>query len=272
VREGEPSQTCVAAAAHRALHQTADHPVVFADPLAQRVMLPEWEAATELLGRRPIRALIVARARLTEEYLAAAVMRGVTQHVVLGAGLDTFAWRNPHPDLRVFEVDFPATQAWKRAHMAPLGLPPSLTFAPVDFERQSLVERLVEAGLDPDIPTFVAWLGVTPYLKRETVLATFQALAAMPGGVEIVFDYGLPPASFASAVRAAYDRRAADVAAVGEPWLSYFEPGELQSLLAPMGYTEIDAYDEAGLNARYFKDRDDGLRVVAGRVMRVRKP
>ena len=270
MKVGEPSGTALAAAAHRAIHQETDAPLVFEDPLAATVRGPLRGARAELLGRRPMRAFICARSELAEDALADAVARGVTQYLLLGAGLDTFAWRNPYPTLRVFEADHPDTQGWKRRRLADKGDPPGLTFVPMDFERQPLVETLSDAGLDPDQPVFVTWLGVTPYLESETVMDTLEALASMGGGVEVVFDYGPPPASLTGLIRAAFDRRAARVAAEGEPWVSAFEPTDLAAGLAQLGYVRIEDLGPAELNARYFRDRDDGLRVLAGRVVRAR--
>jgi methyltransferase (TIGR00027 family) len=270
MRPGEPSRTALAAAAHRATHQIADAPLVFADPLATAVLGADWRPAEDLLGRRPMRAFICARSRVAEDALSAAVERGVTQYLLLGAGLDTFAWRNPHPDLRVFEADHPDTQAWKRERLAGLGAPERLTFVGVDLEREPLLPALVGAGFDPDRRLFVSWLGVTPYLESATVIETLEVLASLPAGVEVVFDYGPPPQSLTGWLRAAYEKRAAKVAALGEPWLSSFEPRNLIDSLAQLGFGQIEDLGPAELNARYFEGRDDGLRALAGRVARAR--
>src|ERR1700722_14890047 len=172
MQPGEPSYTAMRAAAHRAAHQVIEQGRVFADPLALPVLGGQIEA---VFGReldqprtRGMRLMIAARSRFGEQSLEAAVARGVRQYVLLGAGLDTFAHRNPFADvgLRVFEVDHPATQGWKRARLAEAGLasPASLTFAPVDFERQTLADGLAAAGFDAAKPPFFAWLGVTVYL------------------------------------------------------------------------------------------------------------
>ena len=270
MEQGKPSRTAFSAAAHRAAHQIADRPLVFEDPLAVKVLGEGWAPDAELLGRRPMRAHIVARSRLAEDALAAAYAKGLRQYLVLGAGLDTFAWRNPHAALRVFEADHPDTQAWKRDRWAGAGTPDCLTFAPVDFERQSLTEGLAAAGLDLDAPLFVAWLGVVTYLTPEGFNATLGALAAISGGVELVFDYGQPPATLPPLVRAAYERRAAKLAAIGEPWLSFFEPAKLADRLSALGYAVTEDLGPDEINARYFDGRDDGLRVLAGRIVRAR--
>src|SRR5262249_7097362 len=144
-----------------------------------------------------LRAFIAARSRYAEDELALAVKRGVRQYVILGAGLDTFAYRNPYPEsaLSVFEVDHPATQAWKRARLKEAGipLPIDLTFAPVDFEEQTLAGGLRDAGYDPSLSAFFSWLGVTPYLTIEGMMATLRFIASAPIGSGGVFDYVTSP-------------------------------------------------------------------------------
>jgi methyltransferase (TIGR00027 family) len=139
-----------------------------------------------------MRLFIAARSRFAEENLATAVARGVRQYVVLGAGLDTFAHRNPFTEqgLRVFEVDYPATQAWKQRRLADAGLisPASLTFAPVDFERQTLADGLAAAGFDAAAPAFFSWLGVAVYLTRTAIRETLAFIAGLRSGGEVVFD------------------------------------------------------------------------------------
>ncbi len=270
MKPGEPSRTALAAAAHRATHQTADAPVVFEDPLAAAFVGPDARVEG-VLGQRAMRAFICARSRVAEDALAIAVERGVTQYLLLGAGLDTFAWRNPHPGLHVFEADHPITQGWKRERLAGRAEPERLTFVGVDLEREPLLPALIGAGLDPDRRLFVSWLGVTPYLESATVIETLEVLASLPAGVEIVFDYGPPPHSLTGLLRAAYKMRAAKVAALGEPWVSGFDPRNLIDSLAQLGFDRIEDLGPEELNARYFGGRDDGLRILAGRVMRVRR-
>src|SRR5580700_12019169 len=197
---GQPSRTAFAAAAHRAAHQLLEGGRIFADPLATAVLgAPEANLVGEGAQQpatRGMRLFIAARSRFAEESLAAAVARGVRQYVVLGAGLDTFAHRNPFAEqgLRVFEVDHPATQGWKRQRLAGAGLAPpaSLTFAPVDFERQTLADGLAAAGFDAAKPAVFAWLGVVVYLTRAAVIETLRFVASLPAGTEVVFDYGVP--------------------------------------------------------------------------------
>ena len=162
MQAGEPSHMARGAAAYRAIHQTLESGVIFSDPFAARILDDETRASLEEIAadpsHRPMRLFIAARSRFSEDTLAACVARGVRQIVVLGAGLDTFSLRNPHVGrgVRVFEVDYPATQGWKRERLqqAGLAIPASLTFAPVDFERQSLADGLKAAGFQADRPAF----------------------------------------------------------------------------------------------------------------------
>src|SRR5271155_2688796 len=188
MQEGKFSRTARRVAIRRAAHQLLDHPMVLDDPLALRII--GSEAAEELRSNpkehhafsRAFRAFMAARSRYAEDELACAVAHGVRQYVALGAGLDTFAYRNPHPGLQVFEVDHPATQAWKREQLqaAGIAIPASLTFVPLDFERQTLAEGLGECGFDSSAAAFLSWLGVTPYLTRDAFLITASFIAGMP--------------------------------------------------------------------------------------------
>jgi methyltransferase (TIGR00027 family) len=182
---GEPSRTARAAAFHRAAHQVLEHGRIFADPLALRILGEDADNIARVAERRPsgrrMRIFIAARTRFAEDALAAAFERGVRQLVVLGAGLGTYAYRGMLRDrLHVFEVDHPATQAWKRQRLAEAAIPlsASLTFAPIDFERETLAEGLAAASFDPAQQTFFTWLGVVPYLTEEAVWPTLGFIVA----------------------------------------------------------------------------------------------
>lgn len=163
--------------------------------------------------------------------------------MVLGAGLDTFAYRNPYPvsRLRVFEVDHPATQAWKRARLreAGIAIPESLTFAAIDFESQTLAGGLREAGFRTDEPAFVSMLGVIVYLTRNATMSTLKFVASLPSGTEIVFDYAIAPSVLIESDRRVHDDTTRVVAAPGEPWLSYFAPPSLAADLRVVGFTSV---------------------------------
>jgi methyltransferase (TIGR00027 family) len=279
-----PSATAQGAAMYRAAHQLLDHPPVFVDPLALCIIGDEAaESLRSGADRRaqteaaPMRAFMAARHRLSEDGLVEAMARGVRQYVVLGAGLDTFAYRGQYPaSLRVFEVDHPATQAWKRARLAAadIAIPPALVYAPIDFEHDTLADGLLRAGFARDVPACFAWLGVVPYLTRDAIMATLRYVASLAPGSEIVFDYAELPAdmqSVSEADRRAWAALAARVATLGEPFRTVFVPGELGPAVRELGFSVADELVPQQLNARYFAGRSDGLAIPErARFMRAR--
>jgi methyltransferase (TIGR00027 family) len=263
VKDGTPSATAQRVARYRAEHQVWDVPPVFTDPLALPIIGEDAAAAArpaqDAPEMRALRAFVAVRSRFAEDALAAAVARGVRQYVILGAGLDTFAYRNPHRDLRVFEVDHPATQAWKRQRIgeAALAVPPALTFVPIDFASQALFTELGRHGFDGASQAFFSWLGVTMYLEPDVVLETLRAIAMASLGNAVAFDYRIAsPEHSGAAVRLA-----ARVALAGEPFRSTFEPHALAAELRRCGYEQIEDLAADAINARYFVGRSDGLQV-----------
>jgi methyltransferase (TIGR00027 family) len=273
MQENRPSVTAHRVAMSRAAHQLFDHPKVLEDPVALAILGPGGE--NEVRSRRGrfftalsrhLRAFLVARSRVAEDALAQAVSRDVRQYVILGAGLDTFAYRNPYPaaQLRVFEVDHPATQAWKRQLLAAAGiaLPEGLTFVPVNFESQSLAEALRSAGFQAGERTFLSWLGVTMYLSREVVMDTLRWVAhSLPYGSGIVFDYAATPQKVSRLRRLVHRYLMRRVARAGEPFKSHFAPAALAHAMRTFGYSHLEDLGATELNARYFRDRTDRLRV-----------
>jgi len=273
---GRPSRTALAAAAHRAAHQLLDHRRIFHDGLAVQILGESAQAvAADALAhpdRRAMRLFIAARSRFAEDALALAVGRGVGQLVVLGAGLDTFAYRNPHPDLRVFEVDHPATQAWKRERLAAAGIaiPPALRFAAVDFERVGLADGLSKAGFDAGAPAFFSWLGVVVYLTEDAVFETLGCIAKLPTGSEVVFSYSDRPKAMPGEQAKAYRARAARVAAMGEAWRTQFEPTLLHARLRALGFGEIEDLGPAEVAILYFGAPAGTLPRKGGHLLRAR--
>jgi methyltransferase (TIGR00027 family) len=259
MQEREPSRTALAVATHRAAHQVVEGGRVFADPLALRIIGADARTLARDVeanpSRRGMRFFVSARSAVAEAALEAAVeTRGVGQLVLLGAGLDTFAYRNPFEGrLRVFEVDHPATQAWKRRRLSDAGIaaPASMAYAPVDFERDRLLDRLLEAGFDPARRTFFTWLGVVSYLTEAAVMATLEAIGVLPRGGEVVFDYSDPPATMTAEAQVARARRAAAVAAAGEPFRSSFEPAALHAALRRLGFGNIEDLGPGELAKRF---------------------
>jgi methyltransferase (TIGR00027 family) len=263
---GKASKTALGVAIRRAAHQLMDQPPVLDDPIAVRLIGSGYRGkmgrASHPVGRDS-RAFMAVRNRYTEDQLAAAVRQGVAQYVVLGAGLDTFAYRNPFPSLRVFEVDFPATQEWKRTVLADAGiaLPSGLTFVPLDFEYHTLAEGLAEAGFDSAASAFFGWLGVVPYLTLTAFRATLDFIAQLPAGSAVSFDYALAPETLSQVGRTAFDALSGRVAAAGEPFQLFFTPQTMESELRRAGFQRIEQLDSEQLNERYFKERADGLKL-----------
>jgi methyltransferase (TIGR00027 family) len=273
-----PSRTALVAAAHRAAHQKLEGGNIFADPFAYTILGQEGlalvdEAESQAL-KRPLRLFIAARSRFAEDCLSVAVSRGVRQAIILGAGLDTFALRNPHVQLglHVFEVDHPSTQAWKRERLMQEGLtiPTSLTFAPVDFEHHDLADGLRAVGFQSDQPTFFHWLGVVPYLTHAAISATLDFITGVPNA-DVVFDYVEPLENYSPERRAKLAAVGERAAAIGEPWISHFDPIELSKELRTKGFEELEDLGLADILARFLgtpKDKatgDAGPRVVHAR-------
>lgn len=279
MRAGEPSRTARGAAAYRAIHQSLEGGAIFRDAFASRILdektrggLAEMAADPSL---RPMRLFVAARSRFSEDALAAAVARGARQVVVLGAGLDTFSLRNPHASrgVRVFEVDYPPTQDWKRRRLEEAGIavPGTLVFAPIDFERQSLAEGLARAGFQADRPAFFQWLGVVPYLTRAAISATLDFIAAIPES-EVVFDYAEPYENYPAERRASVIAVAESAAARGEPWLSFFDPPELSAMLRGKGFEIVEDLGRGELAERFYGELKQGITPGAGpHVLRAQK-
>ena len=276
----EPDSTAVRVALWRALHVRVDPPPhVLEDEIGLRLVGPDdgWRRRPDMdpAATSAFRAAIVARARFIEDLVVEQAGRGVAQYVVLGAGLDTFAHRNPFAEagLRAFEVDHPSTQAWKRERLAAAGLPPpaSLTFAPTDFERQTLADGLAAAGFDFARPAVFAWLGVVIYLTRTAVLETLGFIAGLPRGTEVIFDYGVPRSAYPPAEQAFHERRAASVAARGEPWITRFTPAEIDAELTQLGFDELEDLGPSEIGRRLLGiERPDGPGAHVMRAARTR--
>lgn len=271
MKEGSPSHTALRVAMRRALHQLVDRPVVFEDDLALRILdeatVERVRQEAAVADRSPVsthlRAFLAARSRIAEEAVDAAVEREVHQYVILGAGLDTWSARHPDTTMRVFEVDHAETQAWKRGLLADAGLemPSGLTFVPVDFTTSRLEEALLAAGFDPQEPAAFSWLGVTPYLTEEDIGSTLSFVSSLVPGSTLVFDYAVSPRLLGLIGRMVYRRFAERVAAAGEPWLSSFEPLEMDARMARLGFGSRSDLGETEINRRYFSGRTDGLKV-----------
>jgi methyltransferase (TIGR00027 family) len=253
MENGQPSFTALTAAAARAAHLFVDgEPVIFADTLASALL---GERAEELLsyhtshGTHPVlagaRAQVTCRSRYTEDALARAVGGGVTQYVVLGAGLDSFAYRSGGlaggRRVRVFEVDHPATQDWKRRALAHarVTVPDGVTFVPADLTADALPGLLAAAGFDGSAPALVSWLGVTMYLTQPAISQTLAELGTLAPGTELITDYMLPAGLRDQDGQSFADQVAPIAAQHGEPWLTCPTPDEMSAQLTAHGFGQV---------------------------------
>lgn len=272
MREGEPSRTAMMTALARAAHRLLDdRPWLVDDPFGMLLIGPGWRTVFDARANgytpemtKEIRAFVVARARYAEDRLEAG---DFAQYVILGAGLDSFVWRRPDlcRRMRVFEVDHPASQAWKRRRIEALGLPipRSLAFASVDFEKEALADGLSRAGFDWAARTFFIWTGVTMYISRAAAAATLETVARCARGSEIVFTYAPDDGELDDrnrAMRALFHKVATEA---GEPPTNAYAAPELRALVEGAGLALTDNPDADELARRLFADRADGLRPYA---------
>jgi methyltransferase (TIGR00027 family) len=269
-----PDSTAVRVALWRALHTEVDAPPhVLEDTIGLQIAAPDedWRARPDMHpeGTSGYRASIVARARFVEDALAEALQRGVTQYVILGAGIDTFAQRRPElaERMRIYEVDQPGPQAWKQRRLGELGLavPDGLKFVPVDFEAgDSWWEKLVAAGFDTARPAMVASTGVSMYLTRDAVAATLRQIAMLASGSTLAMTFLLPLELIDVEERAQHQAVYERARAAGTPFLSFFAPDEMIKLALDAGFKQARHVSTADLIDRYFADRTDGLRPSSG--------
>lgn len=278
MEHGSPSRTAWGAAGHRAAHQVLEDGRIFRDPLAWTILGEHADqvvaTARDARHRAPMRIFIAVRHRVAEDALARHVERGTRQVVVLGAGLDTFAYRNPFADLgvRVFEVDHPATQQWKREALAGTGIPlpdrvtKAPTYVSVDFEHDDLATSLADGGVDLGAPAFFLWLGVVPYLTLDAVDATLRVVAAVPRA-GVAFDYPNPVDRLSEQAQVAHEARADRMRQIGEPWLTYFETDELAAHCADLGLAVSEDLGPSDIGVRWFGRSAEELPRAGGHVV-----
>ncbi len=271
-RDAAPDDTAVRTALWRGLHVEADPPPhVFEDVVGLRLAAPDegWRDRPDMSPfTRPFRASIVARARFVEDLVEECVARGVAQYVLLGAGLDTFAQRRPElgSRLRVFEIDRPGPQSWKRRRLVEIGLgiPPFLRFVSVDFETEDAWwGRLESSGFDSRRPAIVASTGVSMYLTAEAIRSTLRRVASLAPGSTLVMSFLLPIEAMDPEMRPAMERAAAGARANGTPFVGFFTPAEMLDLARDAGFREVRHVSADELAERYFAGRRDGLRPPA---------
>ena len=247
MKPDEPSRTALMIARQRAAHQVLDHGSILYDPFAMKILREDENDVLQFANQHPSasigRLFTTARSRIAEDALSRSVERGLQQIVILGAGLDTFALRNPHGvrQIRIYEVDHPATQAWKLERLADaqIAVPPWLILVPVDFERDDVGEKLVAAGFQQNSPAFFTWLGVVPYLTQDAIDRTLDYMSSIQNS-EVVFDYMEPPQAFSEELRQLEKARAEQLEKIGERSDSRFEPAGIASILRSHGFCAIE--------------------------------
>ncbi|MGB0116800.1 MAG: class I SAM-dependent methyltransferase [Terriglobales bacterium] len=266
------SRTALGVAALRAAHQLLDgEPKILDDRIAARLLHPDALRQMQSNSARALEPLtqglrshVILRSRYAEERMAQAVERGVQQCVILGAGFDTFPYRQPEwaRALRIYEVDHRATQEEKRQRLQSAGIPmpANLEFVAIDFESVSLREGLQSSTLNFTDPAFFSCLGVLVYLTREAAEAVFQLVAGFPAGSEIVFTFSTPESSLVDEDAAHRAALAGLVNSLGEPWQTYFDPETLMTDLRTLGFSDISFLSSDEADRRYFQSRSDGLR------------
>lgn len=287
MEEGKPSFTAIGSAMLRAAHLLwDDSPKIFEDTFALRLSGCESEATIRaeidradaetarstspefaLSLRRHIMAMLVMRSRHVEDEVEKAIARGVSQYVILGSGLDSFAYRRLDlvKVLHVFEVDHPATQAWKltRLREANIELPLNLSFVSVDFEKQSLIGNLRMSGYRTDTPAIFSWVGVATYLTYDAIFSTLRTIAALAPRTEIIFQYTVPQELLDESAQQLLAAVMASTATRGEPFKSFFQPKQLAEQVRRLAFAEVSDLGPEEAEARYFTGRTDGLRPLA---------
>ncbi|PJI99872.1 methyltransferase (TIGR00027 family) [Streptomyces sp. 2333.5] len=269
-----PDSTAVRTALWRAMHVQVDPPPhVLEDEIGLQLAAPDddWQRRPDMDSRTTsaFRAAMVARARFIEDLIAEQADRGVTQYVILGAGLDTFAQRRPEvaSRLRVFEVDQPGPQAWKRHRLVELGygIPDWLHLVPVDFEAsEDWLKQLTAAGFDSSRPTVIVSTGVSMYLTKDATAATLRQIAGLAPGLTLAMTFLLPTEFLDDADRPGLRASKEGAQASGTPFISFYTPPEMLELAREAGFKDARHVSGASLAHRYFADRTDGLRPSSG--------
>lgn len=258
MKPNEPSRTALMIARQRAAHQLLEHGSILNDPFALKILREDENVVLQFANAHPAasigRLFTAARSRIAEDALSKAVEGGIRQIVILGAGLDTLALRNPHAaqQMRIYEVDHPATQAWKlqRLAEAQIALPPLLIFVPVDFERDDLAKQLAAAGFQQKSPAFFTWLGVVPYLTQDAISRTLDFISSVSNS-EVVFDYMESPEASSNELKQIEKERTEQLKKMGERSVSRFEPPRIVAILGSHGFSAIEDINFQEIASRF---------------------
>jgi methyltransferase (TIGR00027 family) len=258
MKPNEPCRTALMIARQRAAHQVLDHGAILNDPFAMKILREDEKEVLQFANGHALASIghliTTARSRIAEDALSGAVERGIRQIVVLGAGLDTFALRNPHGarQILIYEVYHAATQAWKRQRLAEaqIGLPPWLILVSVDFERDDAGEKLLAAGFQQNSPAFFTWLGVVPYLTQDAIGRTLDYISSIQNS-EVVFDYLEPPEGFSEELRQKEKERTEQLEKIGERSASRFEPAGIAAILRSHGFCVLEDISFQKIRSRF---------------------
>lgn len=279
MEQNQRSRTAEAAAAARAYHTLHDNPIVFEDPFAIQLTSRTWRliCSSRILGwflmrkilgaLRPVGVQVLARSRYAEDQLEKAIREGIDQYVLVGAGLDSFAWRRQDlaKRLKIYELDHPGSQDSKRNRLAQLNisLPKNLEFIPIDFENESISNALDKSSYSRQRRTFFSWLGTTPYLSRVAIFHTLESIlsCAAPGS-EIVFDYGIDKEFVDSGDLLILEKLERFAARRSEPLISRFDPKTFPQEVCNLGFDLVENLSPKEQEERYFYGREDDLRPV----------
>ncbi len=272
-KKAAPDNTAVRTALWRALHVQLDAaPHIIEDEIGLKLVAPDedWQQRPDMHPdfTKRLRASMVARARFIEDMVQEQYKLGIRQYVILGAGLDTFAQRQPGiaSQLQVFEIDQPGTQMWKQQRLKDLGfgLPEWLHFVSVNFEVSSWWEQLINAGFDTGKPAVVACTGVTLYLTREAVLDTLRQIATLAPGSKLAMTFYLPADLMEEEDKPLQQISEKGARAAGTPFISFFSPEEMLALAQEAGFKEAEIVSSRNIAGRYFTGRTDGFSPASG--------
>lgn len=267
----EPDNTAVRTALWRALHVQLDaKPPIFEDEIGLKLVAPpdDWQQRTDMKYTKRLRASIIARSRFIEDLVLEQSQHGITQYVILGAGLDTFAQRRPGiaSKLQIYEIDQPGTLIWKEQRLTELGfgIPEYLHFVPVNFETSSWWERLLKAGFDTSKPALVACTGVSLYLTKEAIIATLNQIATLARGSKLAMTFYLPIELLDEEDKALMEMSIKGAGEAGTPFVSFFSPDEILELARDAGFKEAKTISTKDMD--YFTNRTDHLLPASGEV------
>lgn len=273
IKAAEPDNTAVRTALWRALHTLIDdRPHILEDEVGLELIAPskDWQQRPDMKFTKRLRASIVARARFIEDLIIEKSKQGITQYVILGAGLDTFAQRRPDiaSGLQVYEIDQPDTQTWKRKRLIELGygIPEWLHFVSVNFETSSWWQQLLESGFEISKPAFVACTGVSLYLTKDAIISTLHQIAALSPGSKLAMTFYLPIDLMDEEDRPMQQMAINGAREAGTPFVSFFSPNEILALADEAGFKESKTISTKNMEQYYFANRTDGLLPASGEV------